>query len=335
MKPIQINNRKIGGGAEPYLIAEVGINHSGELAQAKKLILAAAKAGADSVKLQCYRSEDFLAPSSEYFHILKDAELSAEAMTELMGFAEAEGVTLFASVFDEGSAALMASLNAPAFKVASGDLTHLPLLAEIARYGKPMIVSTGGASISDVDQAVAVIRASNPETEIALLHCVSNYPTKPEDTNLACLGLMKEQFGVPVGFSDHTLGEATAVAAVALGAELIEKHFTLDRGADGPDHTLSSDPSGMAVLAGAMKTAWQCVGAPAKKPVEDPTSVAQIRRSLNARMAIPAGTRITEDMLSVRRPGTGIAPVDGSRVIGRVADQDITEGMTITWDMLG
>ena len=335
MKPIYINGHKIGDGAAPYLIAEVGINHGGDVPQAKELILAAAKAGADSVKLQCYKSEEFLAPSSEYFHVLKDAELSPAAMTELMTFASSHGVTLFASVFDEGSADLMASLDAPAFKVASGDLTHLPLLARIAEYGKPMIVSSGGASIADVHRAVETIRAANPETGIALLHCVSNYPTKPEDTNLACLDLMKKQFDVPVGFSDHTLGEATAVAAVALGAELIEKHFTLDRQADGPDHALSSDPSGMTKLADAAKTAWLSVGAPAKKPVEDSAAVAQIRRSLNARVSISAGTQITQQMLSVRRPGTGIAPSDAPQVINRVACSDIAEGTTITWDMLG
>lgn len=328
----EIDGRAVGAGCAPYLIAEVGINHDGDIERAKELILAADAAGADSVKLQCYRSEEFLAPSSTYFDVLKNAEIGAETMRELMEFAREKGITLFASVFDEGSADQMASLGVQAFKIASGDLTHLPLLGHVARLGKPMIVSTGGATISDIDQAVRTIRQANPEVDLALLHCVSNYPTNPEDTNLACLSVMKDQFDVPIGFSDHTLGEATAVAAVALGAEVIEKHFTMDRELDGPDHALSSDPSGLSTLAQAMVIAWKSIGSKSKIPVEDANSVVQIRRSLNARVTIPAGEVITAAMLAVRRPGTGIQPVDIERVIGMAPSREISEGDPITWD---
>ncbi|WP_114095688.1 N-acetylneuraminate synthase family protein [Thalassospira xiamenensis] len=334
MRPIFINGRQIGAGAQPYLIAEIGINHGGDVGKAKELIVAASKAGADSVKLQCYRSEEFLAPSSEYFHILKDAELSEEAIIDLVGFANQHGITLFASVFDEPSAEFMASLDTPAFKVASGDLTHLPLLMKIAEYGKPIVLSSGGATLGDIETAIECIRQVNHEIDIALLHCVSSYPTKAEDTNLACLSGMRKQFSVPIGFSDHTLGETSAVAAVALGAELIEKHFTLDRNDDGPDHALSSDPNGLAVLAEAMQSAWKSIGSSSKKPVEESRFVKQIRRSLNARVSIPAGSIITSEMLAIRRPGTGIDPIDVTLVLGRKSKHDIEAGFPIVWGML-
>ena len=334
MKPIFINGRQIGAGAQPYLIAEIGINHGGNVAKAKELILAASIAGADSVKFQCYRSEEFLSPSSEYFHILKDAELSEEEVIDLVDFSNQHGITLFASVFDEPSAELMARLDTSAFKVASGDLTHLPLLMKIAEYGKPIVLSSGGATLGDIELAIEAIRQVRPEIDIALLHCVSSYPTKAEDTNLACLSGMRDQFIVPVGFSDHTLGETSAVAAVALGAELIEKHFTLDRNDDGPDHALSSDPDGLAILAEAMQSAWKSIGSSCKKPVEEPEFITQIRRSLNARVSISAGSIITSDMLAIRRPGTGIDPMDVSLVLGRKSKHDIEVGSPIAWNML-
>lgn len=331
---IEIAGRSIGPGHPPYLIAELGINHGGDIAVARQMIDRAVEAGVDAVKLQTFRTEEFLAPSSQYFSVLKDAELPADGVRDLMAHAKARGVTLFSAAFDAQSVDLLAGLGAPAFKVASGDITHLPLLAHIARVGRPIILSTGASTIGEVDIALRTIRAANPEVGVALLHCVSNYPTVAGQANLSAMATMRGQFGVPVGFSDHVLGGAVAIAAVALGADIVEKHFTLDRSAPGPDHALSLDPEGMTALAAGMREAWQAVGVAAKAPVEAPDFIPMIRRSLNARVAIPAGGEIKAEMLAVRRPGTGIPARDTELVVGRRAKQDIAAGDTITWDML-
>lgn len=334
MNCINIAGRIIDDNSSPYVIAEVGINHGGDVELARQLVLAAADAGADAVKLQAFRTQEFLAPSSDFFDILRRCELSAQALESLMAVAEERNITLFSSVFDEPSVELMDSLNAPAFKIASGDITHIPLLKLIASKGRPIILSTGGATIGEIEAAMRAIRAENQQVEVALLHCVSNYPTTPEQTNLACMRTLRQQFDTPVGFSDHTLGEASAIAAAALGATIIEKHFTLDRDADGPDHALSADPQGLARLVEGVRIAWQSVGARSKAPVEPPDFIPLIRRSLNARRAMKAGTKVQRDMLAVRRPGTGIAPCCIEDVIGRKVAVDIAEDQPIAWSDL-
>lgn len=331
MHTFLIDGRCIGADNPPYLIAEIGLNHGGSMAEAKKLIRAAADAGAHAVKLQVFRSEELVAPTSQFYNVLSSLALDESDVRELVYFAAKENISLFASVFDEPSLQLMVELDTPAIKVASGDITHLPLLRAIGRAGRPVILSTGGASMCDIQAAMAAIKDGGYDTPIALLHCVSNYPTAPEHVNLACLETMKQQFGVPIGFSDHTIGPQVSIAAVALGAKLIEKHFTLDRNADGPDHILSEDPHGLRMLAEGIECAWKCIGSAAKVPVEDGNFVKQIRRSVHARSDIPAGSTLTAEMLSVRRPGIGIAPGDLDRVLGRTVIGAITSGQPITW----
>jgi len=333
-RQITIAGRAIGPDHPPYLIAELGINHGGDPALAREMLLAAIEAGADAIKLQSYQTARFLARSSDYYDVLHDAELPSAAIEELIGLASEKGAVLFSAVFDEPSADLLASLGAPAFKIASGDLTHLPLLAHVSAVGRPMIVSTGGATMQEIETALAAIREARADTPVALLHCISNYPTAPEDTNLACMATMEAAFGLPVGFSDHTLGNTAPIAAVALGARIIEKHFTLDRTAPGPDHQLSADPAMLAELAEALAAAHATVGRAEKAPVEAADFIPQIRRSVTAHVAIPAGATITGEMLEIKRPGTGIAPADLARVIGRTAVAEIAADAQIEWAML-
>lgn len=329
---IAIAGREIGEGHRPYLIAEVGINHGGNPDLAKRLVIEAAQSGADAVKLQTFRTELFLARSSEYYGVLKSAELDERTIRELMKLARESKIALFSSVFDRPSVRLMADLDAPAYKIASCDVNNLPLLRDVAALKKPIVLSSGGASMGEVEIALATIRAIDKGAQVAVLHCVSNYPTRPQDANLACLHTMSAQLGVPIGFSDHTLGETTAIAAVACGASIIEKHFTHDQKADGPDHALSCDPPGLRRLADAMAVAWVSVGSPVKAPVEASDFIPLIRRSVTALRPIAAGQIIAETDIALKRPGTGIEPKDYSAVVGMRAAVALSEDETLTWD---
>jgi N-acetylneuraminate synthase/N,N'-diacetyllegionaminate synthase len=331
----EIAGRPLGKGAAPFLIAEVGINHGGKVSMALRMIEAAAKAGADAVKLQTFDTMKFLSRSSEYFDVLRACELPRDGIVALAARARELGITLFSACFDEESANLWHDLDAPAFKIASGDITHLPLLRHIAAFGKPMIVSTGGTTMEEIAAALRAIRETDSAPPIALLHCVSNYPTKAEDANLACMAGLRAHFGCPVGFSDHTEGTAVAIAAAALGAELVEKHFTLDRGLPGPDHAISAEPEELAALARALRMAQAAVGRSDKMPVEAADFIPLIRRSVTAAVDIPSDTPITRDMLAVKRPGTGIAPDDIEAVIGRRAARDLVADETMRWSDLG
>ena len=329
---IEIAGRRIGQGEPPYIIAEIGINHGGDIELGRDLVRLAAEAGADAAKLQAFETSKFIARSSPYYHIMEGAELTENMTRDLDARGSELGITLFASVFDEGSADLLNSLGAPAFKIASGDLTHLPLLQHVAGFGKPIILSTGGATIEEVDAAVEAIRSADKDAQLAILHCISQYPTQPGDANLACLATMAERYGVPVGFSDHTLGNGCAIAAVALGATIIEKHFTHDRNADGPDHQLSCDPAGLKDLVEGARAAQLAVGRAKKAPVEDRAFVWQIRRSVTSHVAIPKGTAITREHLAVKRPGTGIQPAQLESLLGKTAAHDIDADTTLTWN---
>lgn len=328
----EILGRPIGSGHPAYIVAEVGINHGGDVELAKRQISAAAEAGADAVKLQTFRPELFISRSSPYYSIFEDTALSERDISTLHRYADKHKIVLFSAVFDAPSAALWHSLAAPAYKIASGDLTHLPLIRVVAGFGKPMLVSTGCGDIDEIARAIEAIRETNPLTPIALFHCVSKYPTEPKETNLAVMSMLREQFHVPTGFSDHTEGFTVPVAAVSLGAELIEKHFTHDRQASGPDHALSLDPEGFASMVDMVREAEAAIGSPTKTLVEGSVMRSAIRRSVTAFVDIPAGSLIEPGMLAVKRPGTGISPDGIDRIIGRRATRDLATDETIVWD---
>jgi N-acetylneuraminate synthase/N,N'-diacetyllegionaminate synthase len=334
IRTFDIAGRTIGGPAAPYVIAEIGINHGGDLQTARKLLAVAKRCGVDAAKLQAFVPDKFLARSSTYFDLLAGCALSGSAIRELMAYANEIGLTLFSAVFDEESADLLQSASAPAFKIASGDLTHLPLLRHVARFSKPMLISSGGGTMDEIKSALDAVRGAAPYLPVALFHCVSNYPTDPRDCNLACMATIRAEFGVPVGFSDHTLGHAVPIAAAALGADLIEKHFTLDRNADGPDHALSLDPEGMGALVQDLRGAREAVGRVDKAPVEAADFIPQIRRSVAAFLDIQEGTVIERSMLAIKRPGTGIAPNDIDKVVGKRAARPIAADAILAWSDL-
>ena len=329
-----INNVKVGDGAKPYLIAEIGINHDGDFETCRNLIRAAKACGVSAAKLQVFNADQFLSETSVYFDVFKSMSFSTDQYIELFQEAAQQELTMFASVFDFDCLELMESLNVPAYKIASGDITHLPLLQAVSKTGRPMIVSTGGATVEECWEAVDVIRSTNSATDIALMHCVSNYPADYADANLASIKSMKAEFGLPIGFSDHTIGSAVPIAAVVLGADIIEKHFTLDINAEGLDHASSADPHLMRKIAVSIETVIDAIGIESKKPVETEEHIKNIRRSIVAKTTIEKGVVINAEQLTFKRPCDGISPAGYSDIIGKQAIKTIEQGSPLQWSDL-
>jgi N-acetylneuraminate synthase/N,N'-diacetyllegionaminate synthase len=243
---VQIEQRRIGDDEPTYVIAEAGINHNGDLSVAKELVTAADRAGADAVKFQTYKTDERAEEDSEIYDILDRCELSRADQRELFEFARERGMTMFSTPFDVDSVEFLDDLGVPAFKVASFHITHKKLLRAIAETGKPVIFSSGMATLDEVRSAIEIF--DDHDVAHVLLHCVSSYPTDPTDTNLEILRTLDTTFDCPVGFSDHTIGTEVPSLSVAVGADAIEKHFTLDTSMEGPDHGLSLDPEGLESL---------------------------------------------------------------------------------------
>lgn len=331
---ISIAGRDIGPGNPPYVIGEIGINHDGNLETALNMINAARIAGVDALKIQTFRTDKFLAKSSPYFDLLRGAELSREDVVRMLKHAKQVHVTMFSTVFDEDSADMWEEMGAVAYKIASCDITHVPLLKHVAQFKKPMIVSTGGATLEEAMLALRAIRETSEDTPVAFLHCVSHYPTDPAECNLACMQTMRQELGTPVGFSDHSIGDVVSIAASALGADLIEKHFTHDREAPGPDHALSVDPDGLKELVLKVHIASASVGRKEKAPVESRATITAIRRSITLSKGASEGQILTRDMLEVKRPGHGIAPREIDQVVGRRVKSRLEMDHTLTWEDL-
>lgn len=348
MTPVSIAGRLVGPGQPCLVIAEAGVNHNGDLGLARRLVEAAARAGADAVKFQTFSPEALAsdaAPKAAYqrratgggesqLDMLKRLALPREAHEILIRDCRERGVLFLSSPFEEASADLLAALGMPAFKIPSGELTNLPFLAYVAAKGRPMLVSTGMATEDEVAAAVDAIRAAGGPG-LVLLQCTSAYPAAPADANLRAMQAMAARFGCPAGFSDHTLGPVVATAAVALGACVIEKHFTLDRGLAGPDHQASATPEEFAALVRAVRDVEAALGDGRKIPAAAEAETAAVaRKSLVAARDIPAGAVVIDDMLAVKRPGTGLPPSDRPRVVGRRAARRIPAGALITPEML-
>lgn len=327
---MQIGQKKIGNGSPPYIIAEIGINHNGCQNTCIDLIKKSQECGVDAAKLQVFRAENFLLKDSKYYDTFSKMSFSEAQYIEIFQEAKRIGVTLFASVFDFDSIELMEKLDAPAYKVASGDITHHPLLKKIAETKKPIILSSGGSTLKECHSAIQIINNVCVNKDIAILHCVSNYPTDPSDANLASIASMKKEFAIPIGFSDHTLGPHVAIAAAALGADVIEKHFTLDITEDGLDHASSADPEMMTLIVEGCRQAYRSIGSSRKQPIESKDQITAIRRSITASTEIKENTTITIDMLNYKRPGKGICPQDFGRVVGKRAKQKIKSDSCIS-----
>jgi N-acetylneuraminate synthase/N,N'-diacetyllegionaminate synthase len=348
VKFISIGSRPVGSGHPCFIVAEAGVNHNGDPELARRLIDAAALAGADAVKFQTFKAECVTsaeAPKAAYqrattgesgsqLQMLRMLELSVAAHRELAAHALKRGLVFLSTPFDEGSVELLDDLGVPAFKVASGELTNLRFLAAVARRGKPVILSTGMAYLGEVETAVHAIREAGNES-IVLLHCVSTYPAEPSDANLAAMATMADAFGLPVGFSDHTAGIEVSLAAAALGAAVIEKHFTLDRTLAGPDHRASLEPDALAAMVRGIRTVEAARGTGDKRPVASEADTRRVaRRSLHLRRAAGPGEALTDDMLVALRPGLGIPPSEWDAVVGRRLRRAAPAGTRLAWDDL-
>ncbi len=347
VKNFFIADRRIGEGHPCFLIAEAGVNHNGNVDLALRLIDAAKDAGADAVKFQTFKTEKVIsrqAPMADYqktntgrtetqFDMVKRLELSQEVFRTLKQHCDRKGVLFLSTPFDAESADFLEGLRVPAFKIPSGEITNHPFLAHLARKGLPLVVSTGMSTLVEVEAAFHTMKKSGA-TEAAFLHCVSSYPAPPEDVNLRAMRTLKEKLGVPVGYSDHTEGIEIPLAAVALGASIIEKHFTLDRTLPGPDHRASLEPRELTAMVAGIRKIEQSLGTAEKRPAPCETNTRDVaRRSLVAAAAIRAGTRVTETMIDMKRPGTGLGPEKFELVLGRKALRDITEGAILSLEM--
>jgi N-acetylneuraminate synthase/N,N'-diacetyllegionaminate synthase len=348
VEKIRVGKREIGPGEPCFVIAEAGVNHNGDIEMAHRLIDAAAESEADAVKFQTFSADRLVtvdAPKAEYqiettgggesqYEMLKRLELSPDVHQELMDHCAERDILFLSTPFDEQSANLLNDLHIAAFKIPSGEITNLPFLRYVARFGKPMIISTGMATFSEVNQAVRTVHQAG-NGFIAVLHCVSSYPTAPEDVNLRSMEMLRV-FKSPVGFSDHTLGIEIPLAAVALGAEIIEKHFTLDRSLPGPDHRASLEPGELAALVTGIRKVEAALGERMKMPRPSEKEVAAVvRKSLVAACDIEEGAKITAEMIAIKRPGTGLSPALYDKVIGRAAKVPISKGTLITKGMVG
>lgn len=345
---IDIAGRKIGTDHGCFIIAEAGVNHNGDLAMARQLVAAAAQAGAEAVKFQTFSADrvasvaalkadyqlQHTAAEESQHEMLRQLELSREAHLELMAEAKQQGILFLSTPFDEASADLLEELDLPAFKIASGELTNLPFLAHVARKGRPLLVSTGMATLPEVQAAVDTIR-HNGNPPLALLHCVSNYPAQTADVNLRAMETLWETFAVPVGYSDHTDGRLVPAAAATLGAAILEKHLTLDRQMPGPDHQASLEPQEFKMLVEEVRTIETALGDGRKQPVAAEMAMRTVaRRSLFLKRAVVVGAMIRAEDLIALRPGNGISPLELERVVGRRAAQTLPAGHGLAWNDL-
>ena len=321
-----------------YIIAEAGVNHNGSIDIAKRMIDAAAKAGADAVKFQTFVPEEIAcgdAPKAEYqkrttggkgsqLDMLKRLALDAGGHRKLLGYCLRKGISFLSSPFDMQSIDLLNGLGLTMFKIPSGEITNLPYLQKIGSLKKKIIMSTGMADMKEIDRAMKVlVEAGTAKRNITLLHCNTEYPTPFEDVNLLAMITIKKRFGVKVGYSDHTPGIEASVAAVALGAEVIEKHFTLDRKMKGPDHKASLEPEELGAMVRAIRNVETALGDGVKRP--SPSEIKNrviARKSIVASRDIKKGEVFSEENITTKRPGTGIDPMAWNKVIGKKAKRN-------------
>lgn len=344
---ITINDRKIGPDYPPYIIAELSANHNGDINRAFAIMEEAKKAGADAIKLQTYTadtitlecdSEEFqihggLWDGKNLYQLYQEAQMPWEWHKPLFEKAKELGITIFSSPFDFTAVDLLEELNAPAYKIASFELVDLPLIKRVAQTGKPMIMSTGMANEEEIAEAIATAQGNGCQ-ELVVLHCVSGYPAPADQYNLRTIADIAERFDVLSGLSDHTIDNATAVAAVALGACLIEKHVTMDRNGGGADDSFSLEPHELAALCKDAKTAWAALGKVNYERTEAEKGNVKFRRSLYVVKDIKAGELLSHDNVRSIRPGFGLAPKYLEKVLGQAAKVDINSGTPLSFEFI-
>ncbi len=321
-----------------YIIAEAGVNHNGSFELACKLVDAAKAAGVDCIKFQTFKSKNLVshnAQKAEYqkgttgdgsqVDMLKKLELSYDEFLKLKEYCDKVGITFLSTPFDFDSIEFLNSIDMPFWKIPSGEITNLPYLLALAKTGKPVLMSTGMCEMEEIEAAVKVLQ-ENGTKEIKLLHCNTEYPTPFEDVNLKAMKTMRDAFGLDVGYSDHTKGNEVPVAAVALGATVIEKHFTLDRNMEGPDHKASLEPDELATMVQSIRHIEKALGSSDKTPSpSEKKNIAVARKSIVAKRMIKAGEELTEENITVKRPGSGISPMKWFDIIGTKAVRDFQE----------
>lgn len=339
-------NRLTNG--KTFIIAEAGVNHNGNIEIAKKLVDVACKAGVDAIKFQTFKADKLVtrkAEMAEYqkqnignnesqYQMLKKLELSYEDHVELYNYCEKKGIMFISTPFDIDSVDLLEKLGVKLYKIGSGDLTNMLLLKYIARKNKPIILSTGMASLGEVEEAIDWIKEEG-NNDIILLHCTSNYPTAYEDVNLRAMETMRQAFKLPVGYSDHTIGIEVSIAAVAMGACVIEKHFTLDKEMEGPDHRASLEPEELKQMVSSIRSIELSMGDGIKRCSEsEMNNIKVVRKSIVVNKTIEPGTILTKDILRIKRPGYGIQPKFIDKIIGIKVNKKIKKDTVLRWEDL-
>jgi N,N'-diacetyllegionaminate synthase len=346
MREITIDGRVLRSGQKPWVIAEMGVNHDGSLQRAMEIVAIAAACGADAVKLQIFRANTLMHVSANFagyqkknvdaetpVEMLRKYELSSDEIRRIVQRIRELKMTPLATPFSPGDVETIESLRLPAIKIASPDLVNLPLLELAARTGKPLLVSTGAATMEEVEAAVGWLRKWH--SQFALLHCVSAYPTPGEQANLCWIEELSRRFDCPVGYSDHTSSYITGALSVALGASILEKHLTFDRGARGPDHAASADERQFERYVKLAREAQPFRGEPGKHVLDIEQDVREVsRQSLVLRRSIFAGNTLKADDLTVQRPGTGLPAAQITQAVGRRIARHATAGSMLEWDML-
>ena len=349
LKELQIKNRVIGKKSDPFIIAELSGNHSHSLERALAIIDSAAKAGVDALKLQTYTAETLTIAHDSPDFIINDEnslwrgrtlyDLYQEAYTPwewhkpIFDRCRELGLLCFSTPFDETAVDFLEELETPCYKIASFENNHIPLLRKVAKTGKPVIISTGLASLAELDLAVQTIREEGCE-DLILLKCTSNYPASPEDSNIKTIPHMQQLFQCQVGLSDHTLGIGTALASVAMGATVIEKHFTLSRADGGVDAAFSLEPHEMQALVEESKNAWQALGSVSYGPTEKEKSSLKFRRSIYISEDMKAGDVFTQNNIRVIRPGYGLSPRYYDLLLGKRINTDTPKGTPVSWELV-
>lgn len=346
---MKIGNRKIGRSDKPFIIAEMSGNHNQSLERALKIVDLAAEAGADAVKLQTYtpdtmtldihtgeffiESDTNLWKGQSLYNLYKEAYTPWEWHEAIFNRCKEHGMLGFSSPFDETAIDFLETLNVPAYKIASFENIDIPLIKKVAATGKPIIISTGMASIAELDEAVQAVR-SQGNHQLVLLKCTSTYPATPKNSNLSTIPHMRELFNVEVGLSDHTMGVGTSIAAVTLGATVIEKHFTISRAEGGVDAAFSMEPHELKLLVEETERAWDSLGTVTYGPTEAEKPSLEHRRSLYIGADLKAGDILTQDNVRVIRPGHGLAPKHLELVLGKAIKVDVAKGTPLSWELL-
>ncbi len=345
---VDIGGRRVGPGCPVLLVAEATINHNGDVDLAREMIATAARCGADAVKFQAYHTQEFLSSrdltytyvsqgrqvTESQYDFFKRCELKRKHFEAIREECQRQGVIFLCTATDIEAARMLVDLDVGAIKVGSDDLVHHPMLKEFAKTGKPLIISTGMAGLDEILRTIHVVAEAGAD-QVVVLHCTSMYPTPEDQANILCVDTLRRELECPVGYSDHTFGISAAIGAVALGACLVERHFTLDRNLPGPDQAFSADPATLEALVRAVRTMERNRGSAEVVPTaEELTMRAIARRSVVARSTIPAGTVLTRNHFAYKRPGTGIPPMDEHLLVGRRTRRELREGSVISLEVV-